>query len=115
MRFNLEGRAGQIAGGRGLADFQERVREVNVTLLVINDVVPELDEMFVFTISGLNSGLELATPTSVNITVLANDDFAGVFAFSSSSASLSIGEQLDSHTQLACRDGPVGGGIMSGR
>jgi len=91
VRFDLTGRVGQIAGGRGLADFPEHVREVNVTLLVINDLVPEINESFVFTISNLNSGLELAPPTSVSVTVLANDDFAGVFSFNWTE--FSIGER----------------------
>ena len=92
VRFDLTGRAGQIAGGRGLADFPVHVRVVNVTLLVINDLVPEVNESFVFAISNLDSGLELAPPTSVSLTVLGNDDFAGVFSFNRTE--FIIGEKL---------------------
>lgn len=91
VSYDLLGRPGEIAGGQGLADFQPGVRSVNVTLFVDDDDVPEVNDTFTFTISPLNLDVQLGTPTSVEITILANDDYAGVFSFSSTTLSAVIG------------------------
>lgn len=91
IRYDLIGEATEIAGGQGIADFQEGVREVDVTLFVTNDDVPEVNETFQFVIDPLTVGVEVLLPSTVDITVLANDDYAGVFSFNSSSLSTSIG------------------------
>ncbi len=91
IRYDLVGDQGEIAGGQGLADFQEGSRQFDVTLFVMSDNIPELNESFIFTISTLNSNVELGVPTMVDVTVLANDDYAGVFSFSNTSLTISIG------------------------
>ena len=94
IRYDLIGEATEIAGGQGIADFQEGVREVDITLFVTDDDVPEVNETFQFVIMPLSVGVELLLPSTVDITVLANDDYAGVFSFNSSSLSMSIGTCL---------------------
>ena len=94
IRYDLIGEATEIAGGQGIADFQEGVREVDITLFVTDDDVPEVNETFQFVIMPLSVGVELLLPSTVDITVLANDNYAGVFSFNSSSLSMSIGTCL---------------------
>lgn len=98
ISYDLIGRPAQIAGGQGIADFPPEEREVDVTLFVINDDVPEMNETFQFRISPVNSAVELDVPTAVSITVLANDDYAGVFSFNASSLTTSIGKRAVSVT-----------------
>lgn len=93
IRYDLVGETGEIAGGQGLADFQPGDREFSVTLLVIDDSTPELNETFLFIISPLDSRIQLGSPTTVDVTVLANDDFAGLFSFNVSSLTSTIGWQ----------------------
>lgn len=94
IQYDLIGQPGEIAGGQGIADFQPEQREIDVTLFVTNDAIPEVNESFVFTISALNPDVSIGTPSAVDITVLANDDFAGVFSFNASSLFTSIGTLL---------------------
>ncbi len=100
IRYDLLGSSGEIAGGQGIADFQPGDREINVTLFVSNDNEPEINETFLFEISPFNTGVQLSAPTTVNITIQANDDFAGVFSFSASSLSTSIGMLRNNLTTL---------------
>ena len=67
--------------------------EMDVLFFVRNDNIPETNETYLFTISSVdgNSAI-LGSPTSVSITILANDDYAGVFTFDSSSLELIVGE-----------------------
>lgn len=98
IRHDLIGPPDEIAGGRGIADFQPGVREISITLFVSNDDEPEINETFVFEISPLNTGVQISLPTTVDITIQANDDFAGVFSFNVSSLSTSIGMLLNSNS-----------------
>lgn len=91
IRYMLTGEMGEIAGGQGLAEFQAGDREFSVTLLVIDDIIPEMNETFMFVISALDSRIQLGSPLSVDVTILANDDFAGLFAFNISSLTSNIG------------------------
>lgn len=92
ISYELIGQPNEIAGGIGIADFQPGAREMDVTLFVTDDDTPETNETFLFRIRPLNAAVELLEPTTVDITVLANDDFAGVFSFNASSLITSIGE-----------------------
>ena len=63
-------------------------------MLPNNDVIPEDRETFNFTISleDMNDTLRLlGSPVSVQIVILPNDDYAGVFRFDDSSLNLTIG------------------------
>lgn len=91
VRYDLAGPPAEIAGGQGIADFQPGVREISITLFVSDDNIPEVNETFLFSIQPLNVEVAVAPPTTVDITVLANDDYAGVFTFNTSSLSTSIG------------------------
>lgn len=102
ISYDLIGRPTEIAGGQGIADFPPGQREVDVTLFVTNDNTPEVNDTFLFTITPVNVAVELEEPSSVSITVLANDDYAGVFSFNVSSLTTSIGKT--SLPQLSCSD-----------
>lgn len=95
VQYDLTGEPGEIAGGQGIVEFLPGERSKDITLFVTNDNIPEINETFVFSIQPLSPNVEVATPTSVDITVLANDDFAGVFSFASSSLSVSIGKKCE--------------------
>lgn len=92
IRYDLIGPLGEIAGGQGIVDFRPGIREINITLFVSNDNEPELNETFVFEISSVNPDVQFSPPTAVDVTIAANDDFAGVFSFNTSSVSASIGK-----------------------
>lgn len=92
ISHTLMGQSGEIAGGQGIANFQPGEREIDVTLFVTNDDVPEVNETFVFSITPLNANVQLGIPNTVDVTILANDDFAGVFSFNVSSLTQFIGE-----------------------
>ena len=79
-------------GGAGLATFQPGQTESIVSVLPNNDNIPEDRETFNFTISTEdgNDAL-LGSPVSVEIVILPNDDYAGVFRFDDSSLNLTIG------------------------
>ena len=82
-----------LIGGFGFANFIANQRSITVTILINDDTIPEIDETFNFMISAVNGNEAiLGSPTSVVITILANDDFAGVFLFAASSLSLFVGE-----------------------
>jgi hypothetical protein len=94
ISYDLIGQLAEIAGGQGIADFPPGQREVDVTLFVTNDDVPEINETFIFRITPVNVAVELESPTSANITILANDDYAGVFSFNTSMLAASIGKSF---------------------
>ena len=94
IRYDLLGQQGEIDGGQGLANFQPGVRQFNVTLFVRNDNVPEINETFTFMISSLSPNVRLENPTSAEVTIAANDDYAGVFSFNTSSLTISICESV---------------------
>ena len=102
IQYDLTGEPGEIAGGQGIVEFLPGERSKDITLFVTNDNIPEVNETFVFSIQPLSPNVEVGTPTSVDITVLANDDFAGVFSFASSSLSVSIGTILNNHVVKFC-------------
>lgn len=93
IQYEIPGGRQDLIGGFGFANFVANQRSFMVTILVNDDTVPERDESFNFTISAVDGNLNiLGSPTYVEITILANDDFAGVFLFAASSRSLFVGE-----------------------
>ena len=93
IQYEIPGGSQDLIGGFGFANFVANQRLFMVTILVNDDTVPEIDESFNFTISAMDRNLHiLGSPTYVEITILANDNFAGVFLFAASSRSLFVGE-----------------------
>lgn len=78
-------------GGIGIETFSPGQTEKTVSLLPNDDDTPEDEEKFNFTISASNNDL-LGNVTYIEITILPNDDYAGVFQFVESSLNLTIGE-----------------------
>ena len=87
----LPGSGADFIGGVGVASFPPGVTEAAVLVLLNDDNVPENSEEFNFTISASSTDL-LGDVTSIGITILANDEYAGVFSFADSSLQISIGE-----------------------
>ena len=93
IQYEIPGGRQDLIGGFGFANFVATQRSFMVTILVNDDTVPEINESFNFTISAVGGNLNiLGSPTYVEITILANDEFAGVFLFAASSRSLFVGE-----------------------
>lgn len=83
----------------GVLQFSPAVTELNISLEVIRDGLPELEEVFVidlFRTSGGSPGARLGSNTSANLTVPENDDPYGVFSFTPSSENIEIGEDIPS-------------------
>ena len=59
-------------------------------LTPIMDSIPELNETFTFQLSAVNSDL-IGAESAVNITILANDDWNGVFRYDNTSLDIVIG------------------------
>ena len=80
-------------GGSSEETFAPDQREANVILIPQDDNVPETNETFFFNISSADGRDEiLGSPTSVMITILANDDYAGIFRFHDASLNLDLSE-----------------------
>ena len=68
-------------------------REANVSLLINNDDIPETNETYTFSISTIDGNTAiLGSPTLVDITILANDDYAGLFRFAADSLQATVGK-----------------------
>lgn len=65
--------------------FESGQERLNITISIINDQIPENDEMFDVVLMNPTGGAEIGSPSSVTVTILGNDDINGVFSFSDSS------------------------------
>ena len=77
-------------GGSGNLTFEAGVDTSTITLAPRVDGIPEANEVFTLVI--FSSKPIVQSPSNVTITILANDDYNGVFNFSSNSVNLVIGE-----------------------
>ena len=87
----LPGTGSDFIGGFGVEMFGPGRTEATVLVLPNDDDIPEDSEEFNFTISASNGDI-LGNVTYIGITILANDEYAGVFSFTDSSLDISIGE-----------------------
>ena len=95
LQYNIPGAENEIIGGIGLVNFVPGQTENNVSLLINDDNIPETNETYTFSISSVDGNTAiLGSPTSVAITVLANDDYAGLFQFASGSSIAIIGKTV---------------------
>ena len=86
ISYNIPGGNAEILGGQSFATFNVGQREATVTLLIIDDDIPETNETYMFEISSFSGNDDiLGMPRTVEITILANDDYAGLFQFDSGS------------------------------
>ena len=88
--YNTVGGVTEIFGGQGFTTFIPGQRERTVNLLINNDNIPETNETYVFEITSSNSEI-LGTLRTVEVTILANDDFAGLFLLSADSLDQTLG------------------------
>ena len=88
----VPGTGADFIGGVGFVEFVPGQTENVVTLLPNDDDIPENTEVFNFTISaGDGNDAVLGSPVALEITILPNDDYAGVFRFEDSSLNVTIG------------------------
>ena len=99
----VPGSGEDFIGGVGIVTFSPGQTEQIVSILPNDDSIPENSEEFNFTISaGVGNNRLLGSPTSLEITILSNDDYAGVFRFTDASLDISIGESVYTSSFL-CR------------
>lgn len=91
ISYNIAGGATEIFGGQGFTTFAPNQREETVNLLINNDNIPETNETYTFEISSSNSNI-LGMPRTVLITIVANDDYAGLFQIDSGSLDQTAGK-----------------------
>ena len=94
----LPGFGADFIGSVGVAQFPPGVTEAEVFILPNDDDIPENTEEFNFTITSSSSDL-LGDATYIGITILANDEYAGVFSFADSSLQITIGKNEPSTVQ----------------
>ena len=95
----------EIIGGVGLVNFVPEQREANVSLLINDDDIPETNETYTFSVSTVDGNTAiLGSPTSVDITILANDDYAGLFRFAADSLQTTVGKifRISVHMIIIC-------------
>ena len=76
-------------GASSLVTFAPTNRTMSVDVAAALDDIPEINETFTFEIYSMKDNV--VSPSNVSITILANDDWNGVFSFNSSSVSQTIG------------------------
>ena len=92
LQYNIPGAENEIIGGFGLVNFVPDQMESNVSLLINDDDVPETNETYTFSISAVDGNTDvLGSPSSVDIIILANDEYAGLFRFASDSLEATVG------------------------
>lgn len=69
--------------------FDSGEQAVNITIAIVNDQIPEVDETFSVELRNGVGGVEIGSPSSVTVTILSNDDINGIFFFSDSSSLVS--------------------------
>ena len=98
----LPGSGADFIGSIGVAVFPPGVTETEVFVLPNDDNIPENTEEFNFTITPGSSGL-LGNVTYIGISILANDEYAGVFSFADSSLQNVIGKN-DNNASMCTSD-----------
>ena len=82
--------AEDLTGPVGVLTFEATDRLKQIQLAPLIDDEPEINETFILEI--YSSKDIIGTPAAVSVTILANDDWNGVFSFTDSSLSLAIGK-----------------------
>lgn len=99
LQYSIPGAESEIIGGVGLVNFVPDQTEANVSLLINDDDIPETNQTYTFSISSVDGDTSiLGSPTSVSVTILPNDDYAGLFLFTASSQEAIIGKKFSTAT-----------------
>ena len=69
----------------GILEFKSGQESVNLTIDIVNDRVPEGNEIFNVALRNGMGGAEISTPSSIAVTILSNDDINGVFFYANNS------------------------------
>ena len=86
--------------------FASGQQTADITILIVDDQIPEQDETFQVVLANAMGGAEIGTPSSVTVTILGNDDINGVFNFGDSSLLVSAASSkrsLASESFYHCR------------
>ncbi|KAK1176563.1 adhesion G-protein coupled receptor V1-like [Acipenser oxyrinchus oxyrinchus] len=95
---DVTGDFGSVRGSVAIPDMQ---RSVEITIHLLPDDVPELDEECTLLLSSVEGGAELdLNKSSTRFTVKANDDPHGLFAVYSDRQSVNVGPELSRHILL---------------
>ena len=95
LQYSIPGAESEIIGGVGLVNFVPDQTEANVSLLINDDDIPETNQTYTFSISSVDGDTAiLGSPTSVSVTILPNDDYAGLFLFAADSQVATIGKKI---------------------
>lgn len=89
----------------GTLTFEAGQRSAILTIPIVDDQIPEIDEEFEVMLVDVMGGGEIGQPSSVSINILNNDDVNGVFKFSDSSLLVNMNIMLDVLCELyiSCR------------
>ena len=72
--------------------FFKGVNAGNISLAIVDDIIPELDESYTCSLTKVNNNAELDNHTEISITIVANDEPFGVFEVNSESREIVAGE-----------------------
>ncbi|KAH0628079.1 hypothetical protein JD844_008789 [Phrynosoma platyrhinos] len=94
LRYTVEPRdSSEFYGNTGILEFKHGEREIKITLLTRMDGIPELDEFYSVILSSHGElPSKLGNATSVNITILKNDDPHGIIQFLAEGLEVTINE-----------------------
>ncbi|XP_032062639.1 adhesion G-protein coupled receptor V1 [Aythya fuligula] len=104
LRYTVEPRDNnEFYGSTGILEFKPGEREIIITLLTRMDGIPELDEVYSVVLSGYSEMPgKVGNATTVNITILKNDDPHGIIQFLPYELTVTISESKgeDIHTAV---------------
>ena len=97
MQYILSVDTNDFIGPTGVLFFNPGDTTKNIPIAPVLDSIPETNETFTLELfSPLGKTQILGSPTTVTITILANDDYNGVFSFTDPSRLVGIGKLLQS-------------------
>ena len=73
------------ATASGTVQFIDGQQRATFMIDIVNDAVPELDEVFTVELESATDGAQIGNQNVITVTILANDDINGVFSFSNTS------------------------------
>ena len=80
----------------GTLTFEMGQRSANLTIAIVDDQVPEVDETFEVVLVDAMDGGEIGQPSSVTVTILKNDDVNGRFFFADGSLVVNMNKYVES-------------------
>ena len=79
----------------GILQLPPGVREGTISVMVLDDMIPEDQELLTISLLGTTGDAVLGTPTNATLIIPPNDDPNGLFSFSENSVSVDVTEGQD--------------------